>query len=95
MSGIAGSAGAPTPGSIARCSMLATDERAVDHIRQATNGGFALGSARFAQEIARAGGVERGKLGRPPRKNTDESCARRHCAIKPRSTFSSPRKLAG
>jgi putative transposase len=48
----------------------AADEVAVDHIRQATNGGFILGSARFAQEIARALGrrVERGKPGRPPRK---------------------------
>jgi REP-associated tyrosine transposase len=41
----------------------------VDGIRQATNGGFVLGSARFAQEIAHALGrrVERGKPGRPPR----------------------------
>jgi putative transposase len=49
----------------------AADERAVDHIRQATN--FVLDSARLAQENARALGrrVERGKPGRPPRKNTD------------------------
>jgi putative transposase len=47
----------------------ALEQGAVEEIRQATNGGFVLGSARFAQEIARALGrrVERGKPGRPPR----------------------------
>ena len=41
----------------------------VEGIRQATNGGFVLGSARFAQEIVHALGrrVERGKPGRPAR----------------------------
>jgi putative transposase len=57
----------------------APDEVAVDRIRQATNGGFVLGSARFAQEIARVLGrrVERGKPGRPARKKArgpDEPC---------------------
>jgi putative transposase len=47
----------------------AADEIAVEGIRQATNGGFVLGSARFANQIARVLGrrVERGKPGRPPR----------------------------
>ena len=47
----------------------APDEVAVDHIRRATNGGFVLGSARFAAEIGRVLGrrVECGKPGRPPR----------------------------
>jgi putative transposase len=50
----------------------ALGEVAVDQIRQATNGGFVLGSARFAQQIARMLGrrVERGKPGRPPREKT-------------------------
>jgi len=41
----------------------------LEGIRRATNGGFVLGSARFAQEIAHALGrrVERGKPGRPAR----------------------------
>ena len=41
----------------------------VNEIRQATNGGFVLGSARFAQEVAGMLGrrVARGKPGRPPR----------------------------
>jgi hypothetical protein len=45
------------------------------NIRQATNGGFVLGPARFAQEIAHALGrrVERGKSGRPARATEPEA----------------------
>jgi hypothetical protein len=48
----------------------APDEVVVEDIRRATNGGFVLGSARFAQEIGRVLGrrVERGKPGRPRKK---------------------------
>jgi putative transposase len=44
------------------------DEIVVNDIRLATNGGFVLGRARFAEEIARMLGrrVARGKPGRPP-----------------------------
>jgi putative transposase len=42
----------------------------IDEIRQATNGNFALGSARFKKEMALALGrrVKPGKSGRPPKK---------------------------
>jgi putative transposase len=48
----------------------APDEVVIADIRRATNGGFVLGSARFAKEIARVLGrrVERGKPGRPRKK---------------------------
>ena len=47
----------------------------VDQIRQASNGNFALGSARFAEEIAAALGrrVTRGKSGRPRKLPEPES----------------------
>jgi putative transposase len=57
----------------------APDDVVVADIRQATNGGFVLGSERFAQEIARTLGrrVERGKPGRPPRSKDGKQPARR------------------
>lgn len=47
----------------------------VDQIRQASNGNFALGSARFAEEIASALGrrVTPGKSGRPRKLPEPES----------------------
>lgn len=47
----------------------------VDQIRQASNGNFALGSARFAEEIAAALGrrVTPGKSGRPRKLPEPES----------------------
>jgi putative transposase len=47
--------------------MMTLDRRMVDAIRQATNGGFVLGSARFAAEVANRLGrrVARGTPGRP------------------------------
>jgi putative transposase len=52
----------------------ALDETVVNDIRLATNGGFVLGRARFAQEIARMLGrrVARGTPGRPPRPKDNE-----------------------
>jgi putative transposase len=46
-------------------------EQLVHEIRQATSGGFGLGPARFAEEIAAMLGrrVAREKPGRPPRPN--------------------------
>ena len=43
------------------------DEEQIEQIRQATNGNYALGSARFQAQIAKALGqrVVRGKAGRP------------------------------
>jgi putative transposase len=45
------------------------DGETVDQIRHATNGNFALGTARFAKEIERSLGrrAQPGKVGRPPR----------------------------
>jgi REP-associated tyrosine transposase len=49
------------------------DETTLSDIRQATNGGFVLGSGRFAQKIARMLGrrVERGMPGRPRNDDRD------------------------
>ena len=51
------------------------EPRLVDQIRQASNGNFALGSARFAEEIASALGrrVTPGKSGRPRKLPEPES----------------------
>lgn len=49
------------------------DPGLVDDIRHATNGNFALGTERFAGQIAAALGrrVTRGRSGRPPKKDND------------------------
>lgn len=68
----------------------ALDPGLVDEIRRATNGNFALGSPRFAEEIAAALGrrVTRGRPGRPkkapPCKNADLF---ENAAVSPAPTF--------
>ena len=50
------------------------DEATLDEIRDATNGGFVLGKARFAAEIEAALGrrVTRGKPGRPRKRDGEK-----------------------
>jgi len=56
---------------------LALDGAIVDEIRHATNGGFVLGNARFAAEIAGMLGrrVARGKPGRPAKVQPAAGCS--------------------